>query len=358
MKRVNTPASPAASVASLGSLASFASQQDPDQLLLPEFGDLLSLDDNSDSGGAGRILRSRDGKRYRKVMGPLTRQVAADRNQSAEDDELFIEVPEEFLLEDEAGRRVSSDSFDYDFKEYVDTLASDVEELGMLRQQVKALRDKEERMEGELLEYYGLKEREADIILMEQDLRKKATEIQALRSRLNAMEVDSQGKVSTLKKDLDEAKAKIRDLQKQIHNESGHAKGELLMLKQTLKEYQQREKEREKNDRTEANKDVKKDMEIEKKLQVLKELEVEVVELRRTNKELQHQKRELFVKLTAAENQVAQLSKITEVSSLPTTSCWTLQSSCSASCSCAALIIRVLWAGDELHTLAFIPRGI
>ncbi|CAM6106218.1 unnamed protein product [Calypogeia fissa] len=318
VKRVNTPVSPAASVASLGSLASFASEQNADQLLLPEFGDLLSLENNSESGGGGGGGKPRDGKKYRKVLGPLTRQVAAERHQLSDDDEPFIEVPEEFLLEDESGRR----EFDYDFKEYVDTLASDVEELGQLRQAVKELREKEERMEGELLEYYGLKERENDIILMEQDLKRKATEIQVLTARLTAMEAKEKktdaersaefNNVETLKKDLSDARTKIRDLQKQLHSESGQAKAELLMLKQTLKELQQREKERDQKEKNDGKKDVKKDMEIEKKLQVLKELEVEVVELRRTNKELQHQKRELVVKLGATENQIAQLGKITE----------------------------------------------
>ncbi|KAL3683136.1 hypothetical protein R1sor_001158 [Riccia sorocarpa] len=332
VKRVNA-ISPAASVTSLASLASFTSEQNADQLLLPEFKDLISLEVPNEGGEYGK---ARDAKRYRKVPGPLTRR-SVDHAPS-DDDEPVLEVPEEYLLMDEEeARRNSSDLFEYDFKEYVDTLANDVEELGQLRIAVKELREKEMRMEGEMLEYYGLKERENDIILMEQDLKKKANEIAALTTKVADMETRERATaerlgneirtveelrkevvnvenlkkeiadVENLKKELNDARAKIRELQKQVHSESGQAKAELLMLKQTLREMQQKEQSEPKEQR-----DTKKDMEIEKKLQLLKELEVEVVELRRTNKELQHQKRELVVKLGAAENQIAQLSKITE----------------------------------------------
>ena len=57
----------------------------------------------------------------------------------------------------------------------------------------------------------------------------------------------------------------------------------------------------------------KKDVDVEKKLKVLKELEVEVVELKRKNKELQHEKRELMVKLDATEARIMALSNMTEV---------------------------------------------
>jgi hypothetical protein len=58
----------------------------------------------------------------------------------------------------------------------------------------------------------------------------------------------------------------------------------------------------------------KRDIDTENKLQALRELEVEVVELRRTNKELQHQKRELTVRMTAAESEVEYFANRTDVS--------------------------------------------
>jgi sugar-specific transcriptional regulator TrmB len=57
----------------------------------------------------------------------------------------------------------------------------------------------------------------------------------------------------------------------------------------------------------------KREFDLERKLQSLHELEVEVVELRRTNKELQHQKRELTIKINAVETEVQHLINRTEV---------------------------------------------
>lgn len=74
------------------------------------------------------------------------------------------------------------------------------------------------------------------------------------------------------------------------------------MLKQQVTSLQRKEEEAS-----------KRNVEVEKKLKSMKELEVEVVELRRRNKELQHEKRELLVKLEAAEARATALSSMTEV---------------------------------------------
>jgi hypothetical protein len=52
----------------------------------------------------------------------------------------------------------------------------------------------------------------------------------------------------------------------------------------------------------------KKEAEVERKLKKLKELEVEVLELRRKNKELLYEKRDLIVKLDAAEGTITEVS--------------------------------------------------
>ncbi|KAL2630110.1 hypothetical protein R1flu_014796 [Riccia fluitans] len=70
-----------------------------------------------------------------------------------------------------------------------------------------------------------------------EELRKEVVNVENLKKEI--------ADVETLKKDLNEARAKIRELQKQVHSESGQAKAELMMLKQTLREMQQKEKEAE-----------------------------------------------------------------------------------------------------------------
>ena len=57
-----------------------------------------------------------------------------------------------------------------------------------------------------------------------------------------------------------------------------------------------------------------KDSEVERKLKAVQEMEVEVMELKRKNRELQHEKRELTIKLDSAEARISALSNMTEVS--------------------------------------------
>ncbi|CAM6058458.1 unnamed protein product [Sphagnum tenellum] len=220
--------------------------------------------------------------------------------------------------------------------DYVGSLSNDAAELQVLRSTVKELREKELQMEGELLDLYALQVQEADIVVLERELDemhvqnvklKKALDAQTnkiveleeklqerssqntkLRSQVSALESQKTKladelavATSNFKKDLDEARARNRELHKQIHSDSGQAKAELLMLKQKLAIAEAREAE-----------ENKRDIDTENKLQALRELEVEVVELRRTNKELQHQKRELTVRMTAAESEVEYFANRTD----------------------------------------------
>ncbi|CAK9261495.1 unnamed protein product [Sphagnum jensenii] len=220
--------------------------------------------------------------------------------------------------------------------DYVGSLSNDAAELQVLRSTVKELREKELQMEGELLDLYALQVQEADIVVLERELDemhvqnvklRKALDAQTnkiveleeklqerssqntkLRSQVSSLESQKTKladelavATSNFKKDLDEARARNRELHKQIHSDSGQAKAELLMLKQKLAIAEAREAE-----------ENKRDIDTENKLQALRELEVEVVELRRTNKELQHQKRELTVRMTAAESEVEYFANRTD----------------------------------------------
>ncbi|KAK9091156.1 hypothetical protein Sjap_024333 [Stephania japonica] len=121
--------------------------------------------------------------------------------------------------------------------------------------------------------------------------------LQAERKKLQ--EEVAQG--AYVRKELEVARNKIKEMQRQIQLDANQTKGHLLMLKQQVSSLQAKEEEA-----------VKKDADIEKKLKAAKELEVEVVELRRRNKELQHEKRELSIKLDAAEAKATSLSNMTE----------------------------------------------
>ncbi|XP_052199634.1 protein CHUP1, chloroplastic [Diospyros lotus] len=192
-------------------------------------------------------------------------------------------------------------------KVYESEMADNANELERLRNLVEELEEREVKLEGELLEYYGLKEQESDITELQRQLKIKAVEIDMLNITINSLQAERkklQEEVSlgaSARRELEVARNKIKELQRQIQLEASQTKGQLLLLKQQVSGLQAKEEEA-----------FRKDAEVERKLKAFKELEVEVVELKRKNKELQHEKRELTIKLDAAESRIASLSNLTE----------------------------------------------
>lgn len=190
---------------------------------------------------------------------------------------------------------------------YETEMENNASELERLRNLVKELEEREVKLEGELLEYYGLKEQESDITEIQRQLKIKTVEIGMLNITINSLQVERkklQEEIAqgvTAKKELEVARNKIKELQRQIQLDANQTKGQLLLLKQQVSGLQEKEEEA-----------IKKDSEIEKKLKAVKDLEVEVMELKRKNKELQIEKRELTIKLDAAESRVVALSNMTE----------------------------------------------
>ncbi|KAL6011035.1 Protein chup1, chloroplastic [Asimina triloba] len=220
-----------------------------------------------------------------------------------DDEESFL--PEfEDLLSGEIEFPLPNDKFDLNANPETEMAAREVERL---RNLVKELEEREVKLEGELLEYYGLKEQESDVSELQRQLKIKTVEIEMLKITINSLQEErkklheeiSQG--GSVKKELEMARNKIKELQRQIQLDANQTKGQLLMLKQQVSSLLMKEAEA-----------LKKDAELEKKLKSVKDLEVEIVEIRRRNKELQHEKRELTVKLGAAEARVAELSNMTE----------------------------------------------
>ncbi|XP_021799929.1 protein CHUP1, chloroplastic isoform X2 [Prunus avium] len=190
---------------------------------------------------------------------------------------------------------------------YETEMVNNASELERLRNLVKELEEREVKLEGELLEYYGLKEQESDVTELQRQLKIKTVEVGMLNITINSLQTERkklQEEIAqgvSAKKELEAARYKLKELQRQIQLDANQTKGQLLLLKQQVSGLQAKEEEA-----------VKKDAEIEKKLKAVKELEVEVMELKRKNKELQIEKRELTIKLNAAEARVAALSNMTE----------------------------------------------
>ncbi|PKI55946.1 hypothetical protein CRG98_023678, partial [Punica granatum] len=190
---------------------------------------------------------------------------------------------------------------------YETEMANNANELERLRRLVKELEEREVKLEGELLEYYGLKEQESDVLELQRQLKIKTVEIDMLNITINSLQAERkklQDEISvgaSAKKELKVAQNKIKELQRQIQLDANQTKGQLLLLKQQVSTLQAKEEAA-----------VKNDVDVEKKLKAVKELEVEVVELKRINRELQHEKRELIVKLDATEARATKLENMTE----------------------------------------------
>ncbi|KAG5240354.1 protein CHUP [Salix suchowensis] len=219
-------------------------------------------------------------------------------------------LPEfEDLLSGEMDCPLHGEKFDKAEKDkiYETEMENTVSELKCLRNLVKELEEREVKLEGELLEYYALKEREPDIVELQRQLKIKTVEIDMLNITINSLQAERkklQEEIllgASAKEELELSRNKIKELQRQIQLSANQTKGQLLLLKKQVSGLQSKEQEA-----------MKKDADAEKRLKAAKELEVEVVELKRKNKELQHEKRELTIKLGAAEAKVASLSNMTE----------------------------------------------
>jgi chromosome segregation ATPase len=215
----------------------------------------------------------------------------------SDDDDMLSEI--ESLLSGEIDIPLPSDRFDVKERSRYNSVNSELERLRGL---VRELEEREVKLEGELLEYYGLKEQETDVVELHRQLKIKMVEIDMLKMTINSLQEerkklqDDVARGTGAKRELEAARNKIKELQRQIQMEANQTKGQLLLLKNQVIALKSKEEEA-----------AIKDAEVQRKLKKLKELEVEVVELRRKNKELLYEKRDLIVKLDAAQG------KITEV---------------------------------------------
>lgn len=226
-----------------------------------------------------------------------------------EDDDAMLPEFEKLLYGDTEIPVFSDDKYSDAMRssDYEIEMANNAGELERLRNLVKELEDREVKLEGELLEYYGLKEQETDIADLQKQMKMKTAEIDMLNITISSLQTERKklqeevGKGNAAKKELEIARNKIKELQKQFQLDANQTKGQLILLKEQVTNLHTKEEEIS-----------KKDAEMEKNLKALRELEVEVVELRRKNKELQLEKRELVVKLDAAEARAAKFSDLTE----------------------------------------------
>ncbi|KAL5726074.1 hypothetical protein ACHQM5_009145 [Ranunculus cassubicifolius] len=178
-------------------------------------------------------------------------------------------------------------------------------ELECLRSLVNEMEETQENLSTNLLVCYGFKEQEMEIVELKDHLNEKRIEINKLSFTKNYLKAESkklqeeitQGVV--IKKQLEKARIKIRDLEQKIEMNANQRNGILTMLNDQVESIQ-----------TDPNPGG--DADIQKKLNAWTDLQLEAMELHRRHKELQLEKRILAIKVVVAEARIASVLNTTE----------------------------------------------
>ncbi|XP_050945693.1 protein CHUP1, chloroplastic-like [Cucumis melo] len=172
---------------------------------------------------------------------------------------------------------------------------------------VMELEERKVKLEGELLMCDGIKYSETDVMELRKQLDAKNNDISMLNNTISSLQAERKIlkeeilKGALMKKELEEARDKIKELQRQIQLDANQTKERLLLLKQRVSTLQAKEEEA-----------VKKEAELFKKQKAAKDFEVELGELKWKNRELQHEKQELTSKLEVMKARIKTLTKMTE----------------------------------------------
>jgi chromosome segregation ATPase len=194
-----------------------------------------------------------------------------------------------------------------DFKFLIpDNELSNVIERGLVQSLQKELAQRKVTLERKLLEYHGLKEQQAYISQLQRQLEDKTMKINALKMAVDSLQDERKKLHEEIKqgfvaeKQLEMAKNVLKGLQDKMDANPRHVKGRLIMLQEQVSRFQ-------------SDEISFRDTNVVKKLENVKDVELEIAEMKRRNKELELEKRELAVKLVVAKERIAALSNMTEV---------------------------------------------
>eukprot|EP00257_Ricinus_communis_P028426 XP_025015840.1 protein CHUP1, chloroplastic [Ricinus communis] len=178
-------------------------------------------------------------------------------------------------------------------------------EIDPLWKVVKEFQQRKVTLERKLMELYSLKKQLSYITLLRTNLEEKMVEIDKLNVIINSFRAESNNLQKEIKecmlaeRQLEMANNIINKLQRKIDANGRHVKSHLMKLQEEVCGFQ--------SDQLSDN-----DSALEERKQAVKGVELEFIEMRRTNKELELEKRELAVKLAAAQARMTSLSNLTE----------------------------------------------
>ncbi|KAM7254420.1 hypothetical protein ACFE04_003800 [Oxalis oulophora] len=166
------------------------------------------------------------------------------------------------------------------------------QEIIQLKNKLKILKERERFLEGQLLEYYGIKEQEKTVKELQNRLKLNNMEAKLFSLKIESLQTDNKrlaAKVAEhaqISAELDIARSKIKLLKKKIRSESEHNKEQIITLQKRVAKLQE---------------DSASDLEIQTKSQKMKDLEIEAEELRDSNTRLQIENSELSQRLESTQ---------------------------------------------------------
>ncbi|XP_059640680.1 protein CHUP1, chloroplastic-like isoform X1 [Cornus florida] len=215
----------------------------------------------------------------------------SDRYSGGKDEFLLLEF-NEFLNEFD----MAAPEAGFSPRKHVETSSSDFEapkafkfaesenyekEIENLRNMVIILRERESTLEAQLLEYYGLKEQETTLMELQNRLKINNVEAKLFTLKIESLQADNRrleaqvADYAEVMAELETAKAKIKLLNRKLRAETELNKEQILTLQQRVTKLQDQEHEA-----------VASDLDVQLKLQRLKNLEEEAEELRKSNHSL------------------------------------------------------------------------
>ncbi|CAL5372115.1 unnamed protein product [Camellia sinensis] len=199
----------------------------------------------------------------------------------------------------------NSDIMSIESQIYAEEL-NNVIEIEKLKNEIKEMEERRAILEVKLLEFYGLRDQKFNIARMQSHLEAKIAEIDILNVTIDTLQAERKKLIEEIKQhqlaenELEIARKMILELEAKLCVDASRMKGKLKMIKEQVYGIQMEET-------------LVSDSKVENRLRLLKDLEMEVVEMKRRSREIQLEKRELAIKLSASQAGVTALSNMTQI---------------------------------------------
>ncbi|KAL9247377.1 hypothetical protein vseg_020816 [Gypsophila vaccaria] len=165
-------------------------------------------------------------------------------------------------------------------------------EIESLKRRIRYLRERERKLEVQLLEYYGLKEQEKAMMELQNRVKINNIEAKLFSVKIESLEAENVRLVtqvsdySKVVSELEDAKAKIKLLKRKIRHEAQQNKEQILELTQRVTRFRDHEHEAASNDSN---------------VHKMTALETEAEELRKSNENLQQENADLAQRLESTQ---------------------------------------------------------